>query len=277
MSRRGAVDISSKPHDIDAGFPAIALAAAPIDPANPFLYHKTTNRGLYEDAIAARPGFDDVLLYNDRGEVTESTIANLVVESGGVLLTPPVSCGLLPGTLRAHLLEEGRIREKVITLQDVIAPHACYLLNSVRGFHPVSIAYKSVISCSVLVKAAWAKIAISGPKSRSRPGTDSAVPRLVDVSAAKSMAPSEDLLFRDGLGDRLLIRDAHGRPAHECLLIRPELSSVPAFEFALNERLWLVEKFDHPAIPDRPQHRPRTRPAHVDQPRPRSDWRHAAL
>ena len=62
------------------------------------------------------------------------------------------------------------------------------------------------------------------------------------------MTPSEDLLFRDGLGDRLLIRDAHGRPAHECLLIRPELSSVPAFEFALNERLWLVEKFDHPGF-----------------------------
>jgi hypothetical protein len=62
------------------------------------------------------------------------------------------------------------------------------------------------------------------------------------------MAPSEDILFRDGLGDRLLIRDAHGRPAHECLLIRTELSSVPAFEFALNERLWLVEKFDHPGF-----------------------------
>lgn len=62
------------------------------------------------------------------------------------------------------------------------------------------------------------------------------------------MGPSEDLLFRDGLGDRLLVRDAHGRPTHECLLIRPELTSVPAFEFALNERLWLVEKFDHPAF-----------------------------
>ena len=68
------------------------------------------------------------------------------------------------------------------------------------------------------------------------------------MSAAKSMAPSEDLLFRDGFGDRLLIRDADGRPAHECLLVRSELSSVPAFEFALNERLWLVEKFDHPAF-----------------------------
>jgi hypothetical protein len=62
------------------------------------------------------------------------------------------------------------------------------------------------------------------------------------------MVPSEDLLFRDGLGDRLLIRDANGRPTQECLLIRPELTSVPAFEFALNERLWLVEKFEHPAF-----------------------------
>jgi hypothetical protein len=70
----------------------------------------------------------------------------------------------------------------------------------------------------------------------------------VDVSALKMMEPSDDLLFRDGLGDRLLIRDAHGRPANECLFIRPELTSVPAFEFALNERLWLVEKFDHPAF-----------------------------
>lgn len=62
------------------------------------------------------------------------------------------------------------------------------------------------------------------------------------------MVPSEDLLFRDGLGDRLLVRDSQGRPTHECLVIRPELTSVPAFEFALNERLWIVEKFDHPAF-----------------------------
>ena len=76
VSRRGTVEIWSKPHDIAEGFSEIAVAASPIDPANPFLYHKTTNRALYEQAVAARPGFDDVLLYNDRGEVTESTIAN---------------------------------------------------------------------------------------------------------------------------------------------------------------------------------------------------------
>jgi hypothetical protein len=62
------------------------------------------------------------------------------------------------------------------------------------------------------------------------------------------MGLSDDLFFRDGLGDRLVVRDSHGRPTHECLSIRPELTAVPAFEFALNERLWVVEKFDHPAF-----------------------------
>ena len=70
----------------------------------------------------------------------------------------------------------------------------------------------------------------------------------MDVSAAKSIGLADDLFFRDGLGDRLLVRDSHGRATHECLSIRPELTAVPAFEFALNERLWLVEKFDHPAF-----------------------------
>ena len=148
VSRRGAVNITSSPHDVERGFPAIALARSPIDPANPFLYHKTTNRQVYEDAIASCPGFTDVLLYNERGEATESTIANLVVEIGGELVTPPVACGLLPGTLRAHLLEEHKIREAVITVQQLSDASKCYLLNSVRGFHPVSVAYRSVIPCS---------------------------------------------------------------------------------------------------------------------------------
>ena len=68
----------------------------------------------------------------------------------------------------------------------------------------------------------------------------------MDVSAAKSMPAPEEVLFKDGLGDRLLIRDTQGCPTHESLLIRPELTSLPSFEFALNERIWLVEKIVHP-------------------------------
>jgi len=145
VSRRGAVKIGAEPHDLDRGFAEVTLAASPVDRSNPFLYHKTTNRSIYEAAIAACPGFTDVIMFNERGEVTESTIANLVVEIGGELLTPPIECGLLPGTLRAHLIDEGRIRERPITVEEVLHAPQCYLVNSVRGFHPVSLRYKSVI------------------------------------------------------------------------------------------------------------------------------------
>ena len=77
-----------------------------------------------------------MLLYNDRGEVTESTIANVVVEIAGALLTPPIACGLLPGTLRAHLLEDGTIAREGAHLRGSEGASRCYLLNSVRGFHP---------------------------------------------------------------------------------------------------------------------------------------------
>jgi para-aminobenzoate synthetase/4-amino-4-deoxychorismate lyase len=85
------------------------------------------------------PGIDDVLLWNSRGEITESTIANVVVRREGALVTPPISCGLLPGTLRAYLLETGRIREGIITRQELFDCEALYLINSVRGWLPTTL------------------------------------------------------------------------------------------------------------------------------------------
>ena len=69
----------------------------------------------------------------------------------------------------------------------------------------------------------------------------------MEASPAKS-TPAEEVFFHDGLGDRLLIRDPYGKPAHESLLLRPELSAVPSFEFSLNKRLTQLEQFDHPAF-----------------------------
>lgn len=149
-SKSGKVALTAAPCDVAEGFPDIALAARPIDPANPFLYHKTTNRQVYQDAIAARPGFSDVLLYNHRDEVTESTMANLVVSIAGELFTPPIACGLLPGTLRARLLEEGQVRERTITLDEALTADALYLANSVRGLQPVKLDYKSVLAPTIL-------------------------------------------------------------------------------------------------------------------------------
>jgi para-aminobenzoate synthetase/4-amino-4-deoxychorismate lyase len=77
---------------------------------------------------------DDVLLWNEDGEVTESTIANLVVEIDGELITPSLSSGLLPGTMRARLLRDGRIREGVVRRDDLPRCTALWLVNSVRGW-----------------------------------------------------------------------------------------------------------------------------------------------
>ena len=112
----------------------VAFAREPVNLRDPFLYHKTTRREAYERALAARPGCDDVLLWNERGEVTESTIANVVLRDAEGLWTPPVDSGLLGGTFRAHLLERGAIRERVLTLGDVRAASALWLVNSVRGW-----------------------------------------------------------------------------------------------------------------------------------------------
>ncbi|MDD4101668.1 MAG: chorismate-binding protein [Kiritimatiellae bacterium] len=117
----------------------VRLAAAPVKRSDCFLYHKTTHRKVYDDALAARPGADDVILYNAEGEVTESTRANLAVEVDGELRTPAACCGLLPGTFRAHLLEIGVLRESLVTVAQLKHSRRILLLNSVRGILPAKL------------------------------------------------------------------------------------------------------------------------------------------
>ncbi|MCC7487826.1 MAG: aminodeoxychorismate synthase component I [Burkholderiales bacterium] len=115
------------------------VAAAPVDRGDVFLYHKTTRRACYDMALRARPGARDVLLYNEAHEVTESTIANVAIEIEGELCTPPVECGLLAGTWRAWMLEEKRLKERVLPLAAVLASPRVYLMNAVRGMQRVRI------------------------------------------------------------------------------------------------------------------------------------------
>lgn len=117
----------------------VAIASKPVDKNDRFLYHKTTHRVVYEAARAEHPDFDDVLLWNADGEITESTIANVVACINGQLLTPPVTCGLLPGTYRDYLLEKKRVREGIIRREDLQRADAIYLVNSVRGWIPVQV------------------------------------------------------------------------------------------------------------------------------------------
>lgn len=138
LAENGAPTLQSAPLAPLASGPffRVALARRPVDRADVFLYHKTTNRRVYEEAKADCPGHDDVLLFNADGEATESTLANVAVELDGVLCTPPVECGLLPGAARAELLARGVLRERRIPLALLRAGPRIFLLNSVRGLFP---------------------------------------------------------------------------------------------------------------------------------------------
>lgn len=117
----------------------LGLASEPIDSGNIFLHHKTTNRSVYEQAKAANPEADDVILWNERDEVTETTIYNLFLEIDGELLTPALNSGLLPGTLRRELLESGDAKEAVLTKADLKRASKLLVGNSVRGLIPATL------------------------------------------------------------------------------------------------------------------------------------------
>ncbi|MFS0562103.1 aminodeoxychorismate synthase component I [Terribacillus sp. 179-K 1B1 HS] len=133
--QRGKLELfySAMPAPIK-GKQKFALAATPIDKTNRYYYHKTTHRKIYEDYKMEEPDVFDTLLWNEAGELTEFTIGNLVMELDGKLLTPPLACGLLPGTLREELTVKGTIKEAVLTKNDLQAASRIWLINSVRGW-----------------------------------------------------------------------------------------------------------------------------------------------
>ena len=118
----------------------VAWAAAPVDEEDVYLFHKTTCRGTYEAALAEakrrRPSAREVLLWNRRGEATEGSIANLVVELDGRRVTPPLAAGVLPGVLRGALLAEGAVVEAPVATGDLARAGGLWLVSSLRGWRP---------------------------------------------------------------------------------------------------------------------------------------------
>lgn len=105
-----------------------------------FLYHKTTNRQVYDDALKRFPTYRDVVLVNELGLVTESCYANVVLDLGDEKVTPPLSCGLLNGTFRQHLLDQSLIREAPVTVKMLRSAKQVWLINSVRKWIPACLA-----------------------------------------------------------------------------------------------------------------------------------------
>lgn len=130
MNSKGEVSGEVKDFQVSEKVFKVCLAKKAINSNDRFLFHKTTNRAKYEQA--AIQGFDDILLFNENDELTEFTIGNLVVKLNGDLFTPPIECGLLPGTFRAELIAYGEVKERVLKKQDLAKAEAVFLINSLR-------------------------------------------------------------------------------------------------------------------------------------------------
>ena len=153
LRKDGAIQIQREPLAPPATL-RVGFAVQPVDAQDIFLYHKTTRRAVYQQALADRPDCDDVLLWNARGEITESTIANVVLDLDGLLWTPPLESGLLEGVFRRHLLATGVIRERVLAREDVRRARAVWLINSVRHWINVRWVDDSPEAGTILIKRA---------------------------------------------------------------------------------------------------------------------------
>ncbi|MEO5568271.1 MAG: aminodeoxychorismate synthase component I [Gemmatimonadaceae bacterium] len=136
----GSFDLTTDPYVAAAGVRTMAIAQNPVDSRDRMLFHKTTDRSRYSDRLAGIGQVDDAILINERGEMTETTIGNLVLELDGRLVTPPIGCGLLPGILREELVDAGRIREAILYPRDLRRCTKLWMINSLRGWVEAAVA-----------------------------------------------------------------------------------------------------------------------------------------
>lgn len=143
LAANGGIDITSAAiPPTDAAQPVtFVLAERRVSSRDPFFHHKTTRRDLYDGEFARLTrdtGCDEVLFLNERGELTEGSRSNLFVARAGVLLTPPLDAGVLPGCLRAELIAraEPEVLETTLLPADLAGADAIFLGNSVRGLRP---------------------------------------------------------------------------------------------------------------------------------------------
>jgi para-aminobenzoate synthetase/4-amino-4-deoxychorismate lyase len=135
VERSGDAKVEARP--LDRGQQktlSVKFATEPVDDSDPLIFHKTTARSRYDTELARCQPCDDVILWNSRGEITESTIANVVVFSDGNHWTPPREAGLLAGTFRDELISKGKLFERTITKHELAEFGSFALINSVRGW-----------------------------------------------------------------------------------------------------------------------------------------------
>ncbi len=135
VDRKGRVSIQLGPMPPHRREPVrLAVDRDPVHSSDVWLYHKTTRRTPYQTRAARYRDCDDVIMINERGELTETTIANLAVQIDGRWWTPPLGSGCLPGVERARLLTAGLLTERVVGQEEVSRVQGWALVSSLRGW-----------------------------------------------------------------------------------------------------------------------------------------------
>ncbi|QQX83835.1 aminodeoxychorismate synthase component I [Cupriavidus necator] len=128
----------------------IDIAADPLPAADPLRRHKTSARAVFDAGwqAAERAGGFDRLFFNTRGELLEGGRSSVFVRIEGRWLTPPLSADILPGVMRAVVLDEGgaalgapgeAVTEAVITRAMLARAEAIVLVNALRGAMPATL------------------------------------------------------------------------------------------------------------------------------------------
>lgn len=143
MTYRGKMEVTATPFEPmpEETVWRLKIAKTRLQSEDSLFRHKTTRREPYEAARAefSKDEADEVILLNERGEVCEGTITNIFAEAAdGMLLTPPLTSGLLPGVLRAELIRERKARGEVLKLDD-LRHRKLFVGNSLRGLIPAEL------------------------------------------------------------------------------------------------------------------------------------------
>ena len=143
LFKDGRIKITSSKLEKNLNQNYIAFSNQKISSRNIFLYHKTTNRKLYNEEYQKyqKLGYFDVIFQNEKGEITEGAISNIFIKKNGIYYTPPVECGLLDGVYRRYFMSRNgkKVREKILYKEDLLAADEIYLTNAVRGMVKVNL------------------------------------------------------------------------------------------------------------------------------------------
>jgi 4-amino-4-deoxychorismate lyase/para-aminobenzoate synthetase/4-amino-4-deoxychorismate lyase len=138
VSHRGSVAIEVRPYRTwPQAIVPVAVVQRPARAEDPRLAHKTTDRAVYREALAAGGTFE-VLMTDDEGYLTEGCFSTIFVEREAKLVTPPLSRGVLPGVLRQNLIDMGEAVEGDLRVHDL--EKGFFIGNAARGMVAATLA-----------------------------------------------------------------------------------------------------------------------------------------